>query len=71
MAIPGWAVLYVSTILGAGILALFGLNLRQIHLREGFDFGWFLTVKKGYWRILSGLFGSTRGGASEDCANDK
>lgn len=48
---------FVSTILGLVILALFIYNLRQIYLREGFDFGWFLTVKKGYWQMLFGLLG--------------
>lgn len=57
MLIPNGAILYVSATLGFLILALVGYNLWQIHLREGFDFGWFLTVKKGYWRILPGLFG--------------
>ena len=57
MIIPNGAILYVSAILGFLILALLGYNLRKIYLREGFDFGWFLTVKKGYWRILGGLVG--------------
>lgn len=56
-SIPNWAILYVSTILGLLILIGVGNNLWQIHLKEGLDFGWFLTVKKGYWLILLGLFG--------------
>lgn len=55
--IPAAAFVYVSTILGFGILAILAYHLRQIHLSEGFDLGWFLTVKKGYWRLLVGLFG--------------
>jgi hypothetical protein len=47
----------VSLILGFAILALFVYDLRKIQLSEGFDFGWFLIIKKGYWRILIGLVG--------------
>ena len=55
--IPTSAILYVSAIFGALIVGLIGFNLRKIHAKEGFDFGWFLAVKKGYWQLLAGLFG--------------
>ena len=56
-AIPADYVVFVSIILGALILTFFVYDLRKIYLTEGLDFGWFLTVKKGYWRILVGLVG--------------
>lgn len=56
-AIPENLVGVSSIILGALILALFLYDLRKIYQKEGLDFGWFLTVKKGYWRILAGLVG--------------
>ncbi len=56
-AIPEDYVGFVSIILGGIILGLFFYDLRKIYQLEGFDFGWFMTIKKGYWRILLGLFG--------------
>lgn len=55
--IPASIIWLVSAIIGFLILVLLGYNLWKIHLREGFDLGWFLTVKKGYWRMLLGVFG--------------
>ncbi len=55
--IPADYIVVVSIILGLAILALFVYDLRKIYLNEGFDFGWFLTIRKGYWRILLALVG--------------
>jgi hypothetical protein len=55
--IPADFVWIVSMVLGVAILAFVVYDLRKIYLREGFDFGYFLTIKKGYWRMLFGLIG--------------
>jgi hypothetical protein len=55
--IPADFVWIVSAILGLAILTFLVYDLRKIYRCEGFDFGYFLTIKKGYWRMLFGLIG--------------
>jgi hypothetical protein len=57
MEIPQKYLAVVSIILGLIISVLIGFNLFRIYRREGFDFGWFFVVRKGYWRVLLALTG--------------
>ncbi len=55
--IPPQFLTIVSITLGLIISAPVGFNLYRIYRREGLDFGWFLVVRKGFWRVLLGLTG--------------
>lgn len=57
MVIPSGAVWIVSTLLGFALLALVGYSIFQIYKKEGFEFGWFLAVKKGYRHLFGGFIG--------------
>ncbi|MEP6903752.1 MAG: hypothetical protein ABJA66_18660, partial [Actinomycetota bacterium] len=55
--IPPKSLAIVSITLGLIISALVGFNIYRIYRQEGLDFGWFLVVRKGFWRVLLGLTG--------------
>jgi hypothetical protein len=57
IAIPQNFLPAVSIILGLIISVPIGFNLYRIYRRDGFDFGWFFFVRKGFWRVLLGLTG--------------
>jgi len=44
-------------ILGGMILAAVGFYIYNTHSREGFELGWFLANRGGFWFIVAGCFG--------------
>src|SRR5687768_18464346 len=46
----------MAMLFGGVILALLGLYVWSIHRREGFEFGWFLANRGGFWVICIGGF---------------
>lgn len=57
IAIPQDFLPIASIILGLIISVPIGINIYRIYRRDGFDFGWFFFVRKGFWRVLLGLTG--------------
>lgn len=57
MNLPEGAVWISSALLGLLVLILLGVTIRRLDRREGFELGWFLAVKKGYWHLLAGAVG--------------
>ncbi len=55
--IPASGVWIVAALLGGLILAILGYNFYQMSQKEGFDFGWFLVFRKGFWQMILGLAG--------------
>lgn len=46
----------MALIFGGAVLVIFGLYVWSIHRGEGFEFGWFLANRGGFWVIcISGL----------------
>lgn len=42
---------------GGVVLAILGLYVWRLHRREGFEFGWFLANRGGFWIICAAAFG--------------
>jgi hypothetical protein len=46
----------MAMLFGGAILALLGIYVWSVHRREGFEFGWFLANRGGFWVVSIGGF---------------
>jgi len=58
-AMGPFAAAVFSVSLGGGLLFLLGRYVYRLHKKEGFEFGWFLAQKRGFWWLLLGAIGLT------------